>query len=226
MAGATAVSAPKNLPVTLVHITLMSQKQRPTPLPDVMPQVRNSKAPDAAEIGSLYSRHADELLGFFARRTFDPQVALDLVAETFATAFDERNKCRATDEASRRAWIYGIGRNLLKGYYRDGAIERRAMQKLAIVAPSISEESAARVERLADLAPLRVELREELANLSEEQRDAIALRVIEERPYPEIAELLNVSEEVVRTRVSRGLKSLRRAIELNEDEVMSNVLGA
>lgn len=202
-----------------------SQNHGVVPLPDVMPQVRKAQTPDAAEIGVLYARHADELLAYFARRTFDAQIALDLVAETFATAFDERAKCRAIDDATRRAWIYGIGRNLLNSFYRDGAIEQRAMQKLAIAAPLISDESAAKVERLVDLASLRSELREALATLSDQHRDAISLRVIDEQSYPEIADALGVSEQVVRARVSRGLKSLRDAIEINDDEVF-NVLEA
>jgi RNA polymerase sigma factor (sigma-70 family) len=191
-----------------------------------MPTMRKPQAPDAAEIGRLYARHADELLAFFARRTFDPQVALDLVGETFAEAFDSRTRCRATDDVARCAWIYGIARNLLNSYYRDGAIERRAMQKLAIVAPAMSDESTVRIEQLADLIPLRVELRAALDGLSDEQRDVIALRVLDERPYPEIATTLGISEQVVRARLSRGLRALHDVIDAKQSEEVGDALGA
>jgi RNA polymerase sigma factor (sigma-70 family) len=44
-------------------------------------------------------------------------------------------------------------------------------------------------------------------------RDALTGRVIEERPYEEIASDLRCSESVVRQRVSRALKTLRSQLE-------------
>ena len=44
------------------------------------------------DIESLYERHAETLLVFFTRRTFDPEVATDLWAETFAQALAGRRK--------------------------------------------------------------------------------------------------------------------------------------
>jgi RNA polymerase sigma-70 factor, ECF subfamily len=47
-----------------------------------------------------------------------------------------------------------------------------------------------------------------------EQGDALRLRVIDERSYPEIAETLGVSEQAARARVSRGLRRLADALEM------------
>jgi len=44
-----------------------------------------------------------------------------------------------------------------------------------------------RVEELADLRGQRAALGEALATLSLEHREALRLRVVHERPYPEIA---------------------------------------
>src|SRR5688572_28295880 len=41
-----------------------------------------SRDPAAFEV--FYGRHVESLLGFFARRTHDPELAADLAAETFA----------------------------------------------------------------------------------------------------------------------------------------------
>ena len=40
----------------------------------------------AEEFGVFYDRHVRSMLGYFARRTGDPEVAADLTAETFASA--------------------------------------------------------------------------------------------------------------------------------------------
>jgi RNA polymerase sigma factor (sigma-70 family) len=46
--------------------------------------------------------------------------------------------------------------------------------------------------------------------LSPQQRDAIRARVIDERPYGEIARSQGISDAVVRKRVSRGLAAVRQ----------------
>jgi RNA polymerase sigma-70 factor (ECF subfamily) len=49
--------------------------------------------------------------------------------------------------------------------------------------------------------------------LSGAQRDALQLRVVEEQSYQQVAAALGVSEQTARARVSRGLRSLARALE-------------
>lgn len=157
--------------------------------------------------GLLYERHADELLGFFARRTLDPQVALDLTGETFAVAWSSRRRFRGRDEEAARAWLFGIARSLLHGYVRRGYAERRALRRLEVDAVRLSEESYARIEELAGSAALRQALAAELGRVPAGQRDALVLRVVHELPY-EVARRLGVSEQTARTRVSRGLRAL------------------
>ena len=49
---------------------------------------------DAASFELFYVRHVDAVLGFFARRTFDADMAADLCAETFAAALTSRHRFR------------------------------------------------------------------------------------------------------------------------------------
>jgi DNA-directed RNA polymerase specialized sigma24 family protein len=51
-----------------------------------------------------------------------------------------------------------------------------------------------------------------LAELPEPERDAVVARIVDERPYAEIAVAAATSEQVVRKRVSRALGRLRRAL--------------
>ena len=72
---------------------------------------------DADDIARLYAAHARALVAYFARRTFDPQAASELMAETFAAAVADRRAFRGDgDEAA--AWLYGIARHQLSGWYR------------------------------------------------------------------------------------------------------------
>src|SRR3954454_1813415 len=160
------------------------------------------------DIDRLYRAHARELLVFCARRTYDAEVALDLVAELFAVAFEQRAKCRATTPDERCAWLYGIARNLIAGYWRRGAAEQRGARRMGIEGGGLSAEERARVEELADLRELRRRVAADMGRLGADQQQAVRLRVIEELDYPQVAARLGVSEQVARARVSRGLRRM------------------
>jgi RNA polymerase sigma factor (sigma-70 family) len=163
------------------------------------------------DIIELYDRHARELAGFFTRRTGDPQLALDLVGETFLTAFEQRRRCRAEDDRQRAAWLFRIAANKLNAHFRRGASERRATERLASQLRPLTEPELAVIGRLAEAGD-EPELDFALDGLSEDQRRALALRVIDERSYHEVSQELGVSEPTARARVSRGLRALRRAM--------------
>src|SRR5690348_14933762 len=70
---------------------------------------------DPAAFRAFYDQWSRPVLGFFQRRLNDPDVALDLTAETFAIAFEQRGKFRWMGK-SPGAWLFGIARRLLYRY--------------------------------------------------------------------------------------------------------------
>lgn len=86
----------------------------------------------ADDIAHLYNRHARALLTSLTRRTHDPEVALDLMAETFAVAIAQRARFRGSTDAQAGGWLYWIARNELSSWYRRGDVERRAMERLRV----------------------------------------------------------------------------------------------
>jgi RNA polymerase sigma factor (sigma-70 family) len=169
---------------------------------------------DAGEFDDLYRRESEGVLVFFARRTLDPEAALDLTAETFANAYLGWRGLRGDSCQERQAWLYTIARRRLSRYLRRGRVERRALRRLGIQTPVSHEEDLALIEERAGLAQLRATLSGELARLSAEQRRALELRIVQERPYAEVARDLGISELAARARVSRGLRSLGRALDV------------
>lgn len=159
-------------------------------------------------ISRLYAEHAAGLLRFFARRTLQAEVAVDLVAETFAQAFADRAQFRGDGDREALAWIYAIARHELSEYFRRGTVERRSLARLGIQQRQLTEEDYERVEQLASLDGLRAELARGLAELTEQHREALQLRIVQERTYPEMAARLRISEQTARARVSRALRAL------------------
>jgi RNA polymerase sigma-70 factor (ECF subfamily) len=169
------------------------------------------RSPDG--FGSFYERHAAEVLRFFARRLYDPELAFDLTAETFAQALLSVRRLRAKSEDEAVAWLYGVARHQLTNALRRGHAERRALRRLGVELERLGDEQQTRIEELAGLAELRAAVGEELAGLSESERQAVRLRVVEELSYEEVARRLDVSEVAARARVSRGLRTLGAALE-------------
>ena len=172
---------------------------------------RSTKEPEA--FAEFYRGHFEPVLAFLARRVYDPEIALELAAESFAQAYTARGRFRGTTAGEADAWIYRIARRQLARYFRNGSVRLRAMQRLQIDLPTLDDERRAGIEELAELDGLRSALRHELARVSRAQREALWLRVVEELSYAEVAQRLEISEQAARARVSRGLKALSTALE-------------
>lgn len=157
-----------------------------------------------AAFGEFYDRHARALMGYFVRRTGDPEVAADLTAETFASAIVAQRRF-TTGGAPATAWLFVIAMRRLADYRRRGRVEERVRRSLEIERRPLSTEDADMISMLADDA-----VSDLLIDLPIEQRDAVAARVVDDRDYADLAAATQTSEEVVRQRVSRGLATLRR----------------
>lgn len=72
------------------------------------------KGLDAERLAAAYERDGRRLLVYFTRRTYDAQLAVDLVAETYARAFELH-------------LVFGIARDVLHEALRRGQAERRAL---------------------------------------------------------------------------------------------------
>jgi RNA polymerase sigma-70 factor (ECF subfamily) len=168
---------------------------------------------DADDITRLYDRHARDLVRFFARRTYGGQAAVDLVAETFAAAIADAASFRGGDDEAAAAWLYGIARHQLSGWYRRGDVERRALARLGLEPRGLTDAELERVDELSGLDELRGRVAGAVEELPPDQRDAVRLRVVYERSYGEIARLTGTTEQTARARVSRGLRALAAVLD-------------
>jgi RNA polymerase sigma-70 factor (ECF subfamily) len=100
---------------------------------------------------------------------------------------------------------------VLASYARSRQIERSALNRLGVERRELNDEEYERIIELAGLGEARAQLRRDFALLDEDQRHVLRLRVVEQRPYPDVAHALGVSEQTARARVSRALRALRTA---------------
>lgn len=163
---------------------------------------------DERAFDAFYLRHRDAILGYHLRRTARRELAFDLTAETFAASAERFDAARGPAVG----WLFGIAANTLRESLRRGRVEHEARQRLGHQRIVLEDADLERVDDLASTTDERM-LQAQLAALPAAQREAILARVVDERPYPEIAAELQCSEAVVRKRVARGLSLLRTRLE-------------
>src|ERR1700755_2759283 len=155
----------------------------------------------------LYRRYREPVLGYFRRRVSEPEVAADLMAETFARALVHYR----TDPPDQPvAWLLVIARNLLIDSARRGQVEESARRNLCMGPLVLDDDDLQRIEEIAEAADLAETVR---ATLSATEYQALRARVVDEESYAELALRMRCSEAVARKRVSRAIAHIRTAIE-------------
>ncbi len=156
-----------------------------------------------ADFERLYAEHAGALFSFLAYRTGDRVLAEDLLADTWERVLRARRR-RGLRGEDGRAWLFTIALNLVRDHARRADAERRALER----GGGRPEEGA---DPLAGVAARDVVMRA-VAGLSEEERDAVALRFGAELTVPEIARLTGEKLSTVEGRTYRALRKLRASL--------------
>jgi len=165
-----------------------------------------SRAGEMSSFEAVYRRRFPVVLAFLAKRVAQPELAADLLAETFAALFVlVRDPSRPVPE-SPIAWLLLTARHLLIDSYRRGQVEADARHRLAMHPVILEDADLVRVQEISATTSVIEEL---AAQLPADQLRALCARVLDERDYPDIAGELRCSEAVVRKRVSRALRTLR-----------------
>jgi RNA polymerase sigma-70 factor (ECF subfamily) len=141
----------------------------------------------------LFARYREPLFGFFRRRLTNRERAEDLAQETFLAVI--RATSRYEPRALVRTYLYGIALHLL-------AAEGRKQSRNSPI------ESGA--ELAIDAAPDEVLwVRQALEKLDPSEREIIMLREYEQLSYAEIADLLRLPLNTVRSRLFRSRMALK-----------------
>ncbi len=149
----------------------------------------------------LFGRYYGPLYGFFRRRLASQERAEDLAQETFLAVI--RATSRYEPRSLVRTYLYGIALKLL-------AEERRRRAK----DPPAPENSPEPTTDAASDTTLRV--RQSLERLEAIDREVLMLREYEQLSYGEIAQLLRVPVNTVRSRLFRARTALRDCLQPEE----------
>jgi len=163
----------------------------------------------------LVDRYQDRLHNFLYRYTHDHQDCEDLVQETFYRVFRSRHSYERIAKFS--TWMYTIAINLAKSLYK----KKKRMTKVTI--HKDPDDSEDRPMKLADTDILpddllhekmcMDELEKALKELSDDFREVVVLRDIQQLSYEEISEIADLPMGTVKSRINRGRAQLQELLE-------------
>jgi RNA polymerase sigma-70 factor (ECF subfamily) len=176
------------------------------------------KEGDAAAFNLLVWRWERPLYNFVYKYVGDGDLAQDLVQDTFVRVL--KSLPRYTHRGSFSTWLYRIAINLCKDhlkrkrvpmvslhdYYTTGSGERVYIQD------RVADESA-RTDEEVRAGEREQMVRRLLGGLPEEERVVILLKEYQELTFREIAEVLDVPEGTVKSRLYHALRKMRDSLE-------------
>ena len=156
-----------------------------------------------ADLVSFCEAEHPRLVGALSLYCGDVQVAEELAQEAIAHAI--RDWARIRTKSSPAAWVHRIALNLAHLYFRRKGAERRAKERLQVIAaeePDGDNATAASV-------------RAAVAELPRRQRQALVLRHFLDLPVVQVADLMGCSEGTVKALTHQAIRNLRQSEGLN-----------
>jgi RNA polymerase sigma-70 factor (ECF subfamily) len=160
----------------------------------------------------LVKVHTRRVYAICYRFTGTDHEAQDLTQEVFLRLFRSLKSYRA-GEGSFTVWLSRMTRNLLIDHYRRTKLDR-VTSSIETQLPMLEEKSdtSSRADGILAGREASEMLQGALQKLSPELREAVILRDLEELEYKEIAQVLNVPEGTVKSRLNRGRAELTRVL--------------
>jgi len=158
---------------------------------------------DSDAFSEVYRRHAGHVYSWARART--GEYAADLTAEVFARAWTGRRRFKDDAHGSALPWLIGISRNVLRVSLRKRELESRGRRRLGI--PTTTGEDPA-YEAVEERLSFSSSVLQAFAALPGPERELLILRLVEQRPYRDIARRLGCTPVAARIRVSRSLRRL------------------
>lgn len=144
----------------------------------------------------LFRRYEQPIWGYFRRRMADAPRAEELMQETFLAVLRGAERYQPT--AMFRTYLYGIAFNLLSADRRNARSAATApRESMPPVAPTIDDD---------------LWMRQAVGRLDEIDRAVVMLREFEALSYSEIAGVLQIPINTVRSRLFRAREALRRLL--------------
>jgi RNA polymerase sigma-70 factor, ECF subfamily len=168
---------------------------------------------DAAVFTGIFDEHRHAVHAYFLGRVADPELARDLLQETFLRAWRRLSEIGLLAADKQRAWLFTVARNLAIDSYRNAATRQAAEAALRQEAAT-RETTAAGPHAHAELGERVAQLDAAIRRLPQDQRVILSMATAGGLTSRQIGEALGEPAGTVRYRLSQARKQLATALEL------------
>ena len=176
--------------------------------------IRRAQRGDADAFEQLLLEHQKNVYNLCYRMANNPDDAMDLSQETFLRAWRCLDQYQFASAFS--TWLYRLCSNLCIDFLR----KRRRQQTVPLTFEDADGEEqtysvpdpAPLTEELVELKLTRETLQAAMAQLLPEHRAILQLRVCEDLPYEQIADILDIQVGTVKSRLSRARTQLKKIL--------------
>lgn len=167
---------------------------------------------DEAAMGALLARHAPAVYRFGVKMCRDPEDAKDVLQDTLLAAARGIREFRGASSLS--TWLYTVARSFCIKKRRTSKFAPREVVSLDEPRASGDSQSPDKgPEEVASDRELTALLDDAIAALDPANREVLVLRDIEGLTAPEVAQVLGVSVDAVKSRLHRARAEVRARIE-------------
>ena len=154
------------------------------------------------EFGKIYDEYIDKIYRFVFLKVSSQEVAQDLCSDTFLKCWEVYNNGTKIDNI--QAFLYRIARNLVIDHYRQkGRMQFVSTESLPIIDPNPGLE-----EKLALNSDVEL-IKAAIPNLKEDYQNVVIWRYLDDLSIPEMAKMMDKSEEATRVTLHRALRALK-----------------
>jgi RNA polymerase sigma-70 factor, ECF subfamily len=171
--------------------------------------VRRAQAGDATEFGRLYERYFEKVYSYLSFKLGNPSEAEDLTGQVFLKALESLGSYKWTG-VPFQAWLFRIAHNQLVDTLRRRG--RRPSAPLEHAGSVADERREANPDETLALALQRDDVIAAVDQLTELQRQVIALKFAGGLSNAEVARLMGKSEGAVKALQHAALVSLQKKI--------------
>jgi len=172
--------------------------------------LKGLKARKKHSFNQLVFKYKDKIYNTAYRFLADYQEAQDLTQECFVAVYKNVGKFR--EESSLSTWIFTIAVNLCKNKLKS-AEHKKHERTLSLIEKALDvKDDRGNPATFMEKKEFEARIQSELEKLPEDMKEVVILRDIEQLSYEEIAEILNIEQGTLKSRLHRARLQLRHAL--------------
>ena len=156
------------------------------------------------EFTLIYNQHKTRLYNYARKMLNDSMTCEDIIQNVFVKLFQNLNRIRNTERVE--VWLFTTTRNEIYSFYRT---KRTHVDQFGVVdSDDIEIDASVKLDEELELKELNQLVMNELDKIAIEQRDVFLLKEYSGFTYKEIAAIMNIDEELVKSRLYKTRQKL------------------